>query len=168
MFTDARGHHKKKKVHKEIKKIILKFIIAVFLFLIKIKMLLSMLQSVILTKFIFSATILVLTLVFKIWYEIKQAKHHKEHDKNIIYYDNVHDHHTYELPGDHESSFGGHEESDHSLSSTWGSLWGRSYAPTQMPIVSSSPSFHHSPYRRPMPYYVRPKEGHYVDPDELS
>ena len=163
MFTESRGHHKKKKVHKEIKKIILKLIIAKFLLLIKIKMLLGMLQSIVLTKFIFTATILVMALVFKIWFEIKHAKlHHKEHDKSIIYYDNVHDHHTYELP---EHDIGSHEEPDHSLSSTWGSLWGRSYAPTQMPAITSSPAFQ-SAYRKPWPYYVRPTKD--MDPDEFS
>lgn len=149
MFAEERGHHKKKKVHKEIKKIVIKIIIAIALFILKIKAILGMIQSVIITKFLLTALIYLATLTFKIWYEIKQAKLHHNHDKSIVYYDNVHDHHTYDIP-EHGAEY---DEHGYSPSSSWGSLWGRSYAPTQMPAVTSSSAFQ-SIYRKPWPYYV--------------
>lgn len=139
-------------MHKEIKKIVIKIIIAIALFLLKIKMLLGFLQSILLSKFIFVATMYLLSLIFKIWYEIKQAKLHKEHDKSVIYYDNTHDHHTYDLP---EHEYGSNDEHGYS-SSSWGGLWGRSYAPTQTPTVTASSAFQNA-YRKPWPYYIRPK-----------
>ncbi len=151
MFTEERGH-KKKKVHKEIKKIVIKIIIAIALFILKIKAILGMIQSVIITKFVLVSLIYIATLTFKIWWEIKKAKHH-EHDKSIVYYDNVHHDHTYELPEHSE-----YDEHGYSPSS-WGGLWGRSYVPTQSPVaaVTASTAFQNM-YRKPWPYYATVKK----------
>ncbi|XP_065217472.1 uncharacterized protein LOC135843487 [Planococcus citri] len=161
-LDEQRGHHKKKKVHKEIKKIVIKIIIAIALFMLKIKAILGMIQSIIITKFILFATIYVFTLAFRIWWEIKQ---HKLHDKSVIYYDNEHHGHYYDAP-EHEyddhlhhdhTSFGHH---DHGLlsgvTSGWG-LWGRSYAPTTGATPIIPPAYANA---KPLPYYIRPKLHH--------
>lgn len=156
MFSEERGH-KKKKVHKEIKKIVIKIIIAIALFILKIKAILGMIQSVIISKLLFVGLIYIATLTFKIWWEIKQAKLH-QHDKSIIYYDNVHHDHTYDLPEHSE-----YDEHGYSPSS-WGGLWGRSYAPTQAPAVT--PSSFQTMFRKPWPYYIKPKQT--GEDDEFS
>lgn len=147
MFPEERGHHKKKKVHREIKKIVIKIIIAIALMILKIKAILGMIQSIVITKLLLTALMYMATLTFKIWYEIKQSKLH-HHDKSVIYYDNVHHDHTYDLPE--------HTEYEEHPPSSWGGLWGRSYAPTQPTTVTSSAAFQ-SMFRKPWPYYAKSK-----------
>lgn len=171
MFTEQRGHHKKKKVHKEIKKIVIKIIIAIALLILKKKAILGMIQTMIITKFILVATIYVFTLAFKIWWEIKQHKLH-QHDKSVIYYDNEHHGHHYDLPehgeyDDHHEHFSGHEHPFAAVTNGW-NLWGRSYAPP--PSTQATPVIPSSYYHKPLPYYIRPKLNYQptTEEDEFS
>ncbi|CAH0389594.1 unnamed protein product [Bemisia tabaci] len=118
MSVLRRGHHKKKKIQKEIKKFVLKILIGIFLIKQKIKMLLMMLQTLLMSKFLIVATIYALSSTFKIWYDIK----HSKHDNKVIYYENAHHQHHYEPPdhSEYEDHHGG-----------WGGIWGRSIAVTE-------------------------------------
>lgn len=127
--------------------------------ILKIKAILGMIQSIVITKLLFTALVYLGTLTFKIWYEIKQAKLH-HHDKSVIYYDNVHHDHTYELP-EHAAEYEEHQPS----SGGWGSLWGRSYAPTQPTTVTSSAAFQ-SMFRKPWPYYAKSKSPGFATEEE--
>lgn len=134
-------------------------------------MILGMIQTIVTTKLIFAATVYVFTLVFKIWWEIKQ---HKLHDKSVIYYDNEHHGHTYDLPEHeydehHEHPFTHHDHHAFTPSSGW-SLWGRSYAPSTATSVLPPGYGGPGPYQKPLPYYIRPKINPAAggDEDEFS
>lgn len=142
--------------------------------MLKIKAILGMIQSIIITKFILFATIYVFTLAFRIWWEIKQHKLH-HHDKSVIYYDNEHHGHFYDSPeheydDHHDHSFPHHDHHDHGIlsgvTSGWG-LWGRSYAPTTGATPIIPPAYANA---KPLPYYIRPKLNHGApnDEDEFS
>lgn len=116
-FTE-RGHHKKKKVHKEIKKLVIKVIVAIFLVMQKIKWALLMIQTILLNNFIVVATLFVLSKTIKIWHELKHKHHHIE--KQVVVYDNHHQHYDQEH-SDYEEGHGHAKHSD----GGWG-WWGRS------------------------------------------
>lgn len=123
MFT-GRGHHKKKKIQKEIKKFVLKVLFGIYLFKQKIKMIIMTIQSILMSKFLIVAMLYALSNTFKIWYDIKNDKHHHHHDK-VVYYENAHHQHHYEPP---EHTDYDHDEHHHG----WGSsIWGRSIAATE-------------------------------------
>ncbi|XP_025419716.1 uncharacterized protein LOC112690037 [Sipha flava] len=121
---EGRGHHKKKKIQKEIKKFVLKVLFGIYLFKQKIKMILMSIQSILMSKFLVVAMIYALSNTFKIWYDIKSSKHH-HHDK-VVYYENAHHQHHYEPP-EHT------EYDDHHEHHGWdsGSIWGRSIVATE-------------------------------------
>ncbi|KAI5726613.1 hypothetical protein M8J76_005564 [Diaphorina citri] len=129
---EARGH-KKKKIQKEIKKFFLKILFGIFIIKQKIKMLLMMIQTLLMSKFLIVATIYALSGTFKIWYDIKHHKHH--HDNKVIYYENAHHQHHYEP--DHP------EYEDHH---GWGGgIWGRSVPATESSdIIASNPIEHYA------------------------
>lgn len=118
LFVAERGHHhKKKKVHKEIKKLVIKVIVAIFLVMQKIKWTLLMIQTILLNNFILVATLFVLSKTFKVWHELK----HKPHiEKQVVVYDNVH-HQHYDNNAEHSDY-----EEGHGHNHGWG-WWGRSF-----------------------------------------
>lgn len=127
IFT-GRGHHKKKKIQKEIKKFVLKVLFGIYLFKQKIKMILMSIQSILMSKFLVIAMVYALSNTFKIWYDIKLSKHAHHHDK-VVYYENAHHQHHYEPPEHSE-----YDEHHHG----WGD-WGRSIAVTE-PSTIEQPS----------------------------
>lgn len=126
----ARGHHKKKKIQKEIKKFVLKVLFGIYLFKQKIKMIIMTIQSILMSKFLIVAMIYAISNTFKIWYDIKWGKH-GHHDK-VVYYENAHHQHHYEPP-EHG------EYDDHHDHHGWGSsIWGRSIVATEPSVMESS------------------------------
>lgn len=73
----SRGHHKKKKKIKAIKKAIIKLVLIALLIKSKLKMLLTAFQTFLQFKAVLLATILVLIHAAKLWVEIKH-KHHPQ------------------------------------------------------------------------------------------
>ncbi|XP_050529386.1 uncharacterized protein LOC126898983 [Daktulosphaira vitifoliae] len=125
---EGRGH-KKKKIQKEIKKFVLKILFGIFLFKQKIKMIIMMIQSILMSKFLIVAMIYALSNTFKIWYDIKKSKH-QHHDK-VVYYENAHHQHHYEPP----------EHSEYEDHHGWGGgVWGRSIAVTEPTITGQRSS----------------------------
>ncbi|XP_050438218.1 uncharacterized protein LOC126844237 [Adelges cooleyi] len=122
---EGRGHHKKKKIQKEIKKFVLKILFGIFLVKQKIKMIIMTIQSILMSKFLIVAMIYALSNTFKIWYDIKKSKHH-HHDK-VVYYENAHHQHHYEPPE--------HSEYDDHHQGWSGGIWGRSIAATEPGII---------------------------------
>ncbi|VVC29710.1 Hypothetical protein CINCED_3A001477 [Cinara cedri] len=131
--NEGRGHHKKKKIQKEIKKFVLKILFGVYLIHQKIKMILMSIQSILMSKFLIVAMIYALSNTFKIWYDIKKSKHH-HHDK-VVYYENAHHQHHYEPP-EHT------EEDEHHHG--WGSDWGRSIT-VEPSVIENRPNGPQSP-----------------------
>lgn len=126
----GRGHHKKKKIQKEIKKFVLKVLFGIYLFKQKIKMIIMTIQSILMSKFLIVAMVYAISNTFKIWYDIKWGKH-GHHDK-VVYYENAHHQHHYEPPehGDFD---------DHHDHHGWGSsIWGRSIVATEPSVVETS------------------------------
>jgi len=126
-LDEGRGHHKKKKIQKEIKKFVLKVLFGIYLFKQKIKMIIMTIQSILMSKFLIVAMIYAISNTFKIWYDIKWSKHH-HHDK-VIYYENAHHQHHYEPPehGDFDEHHG-----------FGGSVWGRSIVATEPSVMEQS------------------------------
>jgi hypothetical protein len=129
-LDEGRGHHKKKKIQKEIKKFVLKVLFGIYLFKQKIKMIIMTIQSILMSKFLIIAMIYAISNTFKIWYDIKWSKH-GHHDK-VVYYENAHHQHHYEPP-EHG------EYDDHHDHHGWGSsVWGRSIMATEPSVIESS------------------------------
>ena len=126
-LDEGRGHHKKKKIQKEIKKFVLKVLFGIYLFKQKIKMIIMTIQSILMSKFLVVAMIYAISNTFKIWYDIKWSKHH-HHDK-VVYYENAHHQHHYEPPehGDFDDHHG-----------FGGSIWGRSIVATEPSVMEQS------------------------------
>ena len=135
LFTE-RGH-KKKKVHKEIKKLVIKVIVAIFLVMQKIKWALLMIQTILLNNFILVATLFVLTKTFKVWHEIKHYKHQGP-EKQIIVYDNVHHQHVDDLA--HSEYEDGH---GHSHGWNW---WGARSFQTQTEATTNEQEYENDYY----------------------
>ncbi|XP_001943447.1 uncharacterized protein LOC100168188 [Acyrthosiphon pisum] len=126
-LDEGRGHHKKKKIQKEIKKFVLKVLFGIYLFKQKIKMIIMTIQSILMSKFLVVAMIYAISNTFKIWYDIKWGKH-GHHDK-VVYYENAHHQHHYEPPehGEYDDHHG------------WGSsVWGRSIVATEASVMEPS------------------------------
>lgn len=121
----GRGHHKKKKIQKEIKKFVLKVLFGIYLFKQKIKMIIMTIQSILMSKFLIVAMIYALSNTFKIWYDIKYSKYH-HHDK-VVYYENAHHQHHYEPPE--------HSEYDDHHHGWGGGIWGRSITATEPTVI---------------------------------
>ncbi|XP_015375545.1 PREDICTED: uncharacterized protein LOC107170052 [Diuraphis noxia] len=129
-LDEGRGHHKKKKIQKEIKKFVLKVLFGIYLFKQKIKMIIMTIQSILMSKFLIIAMIYAISNTFKIWYDIKWSKQ-GHHDK-VVYYENAHHQHHYEPP-EHG------EYDDHHDHHGWGSnIWGRSIVATEPSVMESS------------------------------
>lgn len=123
-LDEGRGHHKKKKIQKEIKKFVLKVLFGIYLFKQKIKMIIMTIQSILMSKFLIVAMIYAISNTFKIWYDIKWGKH-GHHDK-VVYYENAHHQHHYEPP-EH-----GEYDDHHGFG---GSIWGRSIVATEPSVI---------------------------------
>ncbi|XP_025191824.1 uncharacterized protein LOC112592063 [Melanaphis sacchari] len=123
----GRGHHKKKKIQKEIKKFVLKVLFGIYLFKQKIKMIIMTIQSILMSKFLVVAMIYAISNTFKIWYDIKWSKNH-HHDK-VVYYENAHHQHHYEPP-EH-----GEFDDHHGYG---GSIWGRSIVATEPSVMEQN------------------------------
>lgn len=136
MYFSERGH-KKKKVHKEIKKLVIKVIVAIFLVMQKIKWALLMIQTILLNNFIVVATLFVLTKTFKVWHEIKHYKHVPE--KQVIVYDNVHHQHL-------DEGAAHSEYEDHGHSHGWGWLGARSFQVAQTEATTNEQDYENDYY----------------------
>lgn len=84
LLLTARGHHKKKKVHKAIKKIVIKFLIFLYVMQQAIRLFMYSAQTFILFKFMLIASVYVLTNVLKVWTLISWH-HHEKHAPKVLY-----------------------------------------------------------------------------------
>lgn len=84
LLLTARGHHKKKKVHKAVKKMVIKFLVFLYVMQQAIRLFMYSAQTFILFKFMLIASVYVLTNVLKVWTLITWH-HHEKHAPKVLY-----------------------------------------------------------------------------------
>lgn len=129
----ARGH--KKKVKKEIKKLVIKFLIFLYVLQQATKLFLYSAQTFIFFKFMLIAAVYVATHVIKLWHFLKLHKH-KDHSK-VVYLDHHVPHSAHAVVDEHHPDVVDFEPSGHH-----DPFWARSIAAvteTPRPYLAAHP-----------------------------